>query len=66
MGTYISSKGEEKNTQDMATPYLLSALNKAIETGNEDNRKVLQEELDIREATETGESQDEIEVDGDE
>lgn len=54
MGTYISSKGEEKDTSTMAYPYLQSALNKAVAEQNEDNIKVLQDELDLRDSVNNG------------
>lgn len=47
-GIYTSSKNEQKDTADMATPYLKSALNKAIEQGNQDNIDVLEAELASR------------------
>lgn len=48
MGIYISSKGEQKDTGEMAYPYLQSAYAKAAREGNEDNMRALQSELDLR------------------
>lgn len=40
MGIYISSKGEEKETEEMAYPYLISALRKAEREADEDTRSM--------------------------
>lgn len=48
MGTYISSKGEEKDTSTMPYTYIQNALNKATEEGNQANIDALSEELQSR------------------
>jgi len=49
MATYTSSKGEQRDTKDMPTAYVNSALNKARENGNQDNIEALESELSTRE-----------------
>lgn len=56
MGTYISSKGEAKDTSEMPYTYLKNALNKAIDNGDQDNIDVLQAEIDSRPDPETDNS----------
>jgi len=48
MGIYISSSGEQKETNEMAQSYLERALAKAKREGNDANVEILQEELDSR------------------
>jgi len=49
MATYTSSTGEQRDTKDMPTAYLNSALNKAREGGNQENIDALEAELSTRE-----------------
>jgi len=49
MATYTSSTGEQRDTKDMPTAYLNSALNKAREGGNQENIEALESELSTRE-----------------
>ena len=49
MGTYISSKGEQRDTSVMPTAYINSALQKAREFGNQENIDALEAELSTRE-----------------
>ena len=48
MAIYISSKGEQRDTGDMPTAYLNSALKKAQESGNQSNVEALEAELSTR------------------
>lgn len=52
MAIYINSKGQQLDTNTMATPHLERALAKAIRDGANDNAEALQEELDSRETNE--------------
>ncbi len=62
MGIYTSSKGEEKDTSEMAYPYLQSALRKAEENEGDsvadENFKVLTAEIALRDA-EAGDTEEE-------
>ena len=50
MGIYISHTGQEKDTSTMAYPYLVSALKRARENGTDNNVKVLEEEIALRDS----------------
>lgn len=49
MGTYISSKGEVKDTADMPIEYIQRALAKSKDEGNDANVKALEDEIASRE-----------------
>lgn len=51
MPTYISSKGQEKDTGEMPTTYIRNALRKAQEEGNDANILALQTELATRDVS---------------
>lgn len=42
---YIDSKGNQKDPKDMPYPYLVNALKKAQDFGNNDNIEALQAEI---------------------
>ena len=62
MPLYTKSSGEQIETTDMPYKYLLNAFNKATENGDEENIKVLQDEINIRDNT-TDDSTDVAEED---